>query len=202
MDQVYPLLLQYWPQLNVPAEASVLVPLCGKSVDMYWLAEQECRVTGIDVAEKAILEFMKEYPGHFTGRRISGFSVFESDNITLWQGDFMKLPPDKIEAPDIIYDKAALIAFPPDSRRIYAEKMLELNRSHTRILLQTFEYTQSEMNGPPFAVFQEEVKELFGDRFRVTTLHNSPRPDLLARFEPRGLESYLREVLYILDPHK
>lgn len=37
-DTPTPLLQKHWPALGVPAGARVFVPLCGKSLDMAWLA--------------------------------------------------------------------------------------------------------------------------------------------------------------------
>jgi thiopurine S-methyltransferase len=52
--EVMPLLEQHWAALDVPRGSRVLVPLCGKSVDMLWLAQQGMRVLGIDVSPIAI----------------------------------------------------------------------------------------------------------------------------------------------------
>ncbi len=45
--RVLPLLQKHWPTLALPAGGRVLVPLCGKSLDMRWLAEQGHRVLGV-----------------------------------------------------------------------------------------------------------------------------------------------------------
>src|SRR5690606_40973507 len=37
-DDVMPLLQRHWPALELPADAAVLVPLAGKTLDMHWLA--------------------------------------------------------------------------------------------------------------------------------------------------------------------
>ena len=36
----HPALERWWPRLDVAPQAKVLVPLCGKSLDMRWLAAQ------------------------------------------------------------------------------------------------------------------------------------------------------------------
>src|SRR5690606_35246298 len=45
-DQVMPLLRRHWADLQIPTGSQVLVPLCGKSLDMAWLAAQGYRVLG------------------------------------------------------------------------------------------------------------------------------------------------------------
>ncbi|MGC9460848.1 thiopurine S-methyltransferase, partial [Vibrio genomosp. F10 str. 9ZD137] len=38
LEDVNPLLIQYWPKTQPKRSDSVLVPLCGKSEDLVWLA--------------------------------------------------------------------------------------------------------------------------------------------------------------------
>ena len=39
------LLPAYWPRLELASDAPVFVPLCGKSLDMVWLAQQGHRAS-------------------------------------------------------------------------------------------------------------------------------------------------------------
>ena len=52
-----PYLERYWSQLQLPAGCQVLVPLCGKTLDMLWLAAQGHRVLGVELAERAVEDF-------------------------------------------------------------------------------------------------------------------------------------------------
>ena len=47
-----PALEKYWSRLNVPAGARVFVPLCGKSLDMLWFAQQGYGVVGAELSEQ------------------------------------------------------------------------------------------------------------------------------------------------------
>ena len=49
-DAVHPALERYWPDLQNQG-SKILVPLCGKSLDMRWLAGQGHPVLGIELAE-------------------------------------------------------------------------------------------------------------------------------------------------------
>lgn len=199
MEEVYPLLPEYWPLLKASMGARVLVPLCGKSLDMRWLTDRGYQVIGVEVAEEAIQEFIGDYPERFSERTQYDFKIFESGNISLWLGDFLKLPAEGPGPFDIIYDKAALVAFPAEKRKIYADKINELSHQNTRMLLQAFEYKQDEMTGPPFAVFRDEIHKLYGGRFSIKELHRTSRFNDLIKFQRRGLQSYLDEVLYLLE---
>ena len=47
-------------QLARPAGSTVLVPLCGKSRDLLWLAQHDFRVTGIEISPIAVEGFFRE----------------------------------------------------------------------------------------------------------------------------------------------
>ena len=59
LSEVNPYLPRLWPSLNLPEEAKVLVPLCGKSLDLNWLTSQGHRVLGVEFSEKAVLAFFE-----------------------------------------------------------------------------------------------------------------------------------------------
>src|SRR5690348_18017582 len=56
-DTPMPLLLRHWPALALPRGSRVLVPLCGKTLDMPWLAEQGHRVLGVELSPLAVEQF-------------------------------------------------------------------------------------------------------------------------------------------------
>ena len=51
---VNPELIKYFSTLALPISSQVLVPLCGKSVDMVWLAYAGYDVVGIELVESAV----------------------------------------------------------------------------------------------------------------------------------------------------
>ena len=54
LQEVNPYLQQHWPSLSIAPGSQVLVPLCGKSLDMAWLAGQGLRVLGVELADRAV----------------------------------------------------------------------------------------------------------------------------------------------------
>lgn len=200
MEVVYPQLPKLWPTFSLAKESRILVPFCGKSLDMKWLIEQGHYVIGVDAVEKALTEFIDSYPKPFSKDSSHGFQIYKSNNLELWQGDFLKLPATKVENIDAVYDKAALVAIPKENRKDYAQKIIALCNKDTHIFLQTFEYRQEEMSGPPFSVSEQEVKTLFGGHFDIEILHKQSKFDELAKFQQRGLSSYLIEKVYHLSP--
>lgn len=153
MDQVYPNLITHWEKLHLNKDDTVLVPLCGKSLDIPWLLDKGVNVIGIEVSDKAIAELKKSLNKNFTQYTKGHFTVFESDHIQLWLGDFLKLQASFLPKLDAIYDKAALIALPPKMRKQYVDIINNLCYPDTHILLSCFEYPQHTMTGPPFCRF-------------------------------------------------
>lgn len=200
MQQVYPHLITHWDKLDLDKGSTVLVPLCGKSLDMLWLAERDYKVIGVEVSDVAILEFIDESKKPFRATSKGPFTVHATHSIQLWQGDFFKLEPPLVPPVDAIYDKAALVALPEEKRKTYAARILQLCQAHTQIFLSSFEYEQKEMSGPPFSVTDAEIEKLYGNRFDIQLLHEASLLQNVPNFRQRGLHSYLTEKVYRLSP--
>src|SRR3546814_12861307 len=55
-----PLLEKHWPSLGLATGSRVFVPLCGKSLDMAWLAARGHRVLGVELSPLAVGQFFDE----------------------------------------------------------------------------------------------------------------------------------------------
>lgn len=194
MADGYPSLEQHLANISFPKQQTALVPLCGKSRDLITLTHHFNKVVGIEISEKAIKEFLHEQNLNATESSFADFKIFKTDSITLWCGDFMKLPAHKLPAIDLIYDKAALVALPPEKRPEYAEKLLSLCSDSTFIMLHHFTYNQDEMPGPPFSVSDQELNAYFRDKFKAEILEkNELDLNRFIKFKYRGLKSGLME---------
>lgn len=200
MQQVFSPLKTYWNSFQLAKGTTVFVPLCGKSLDLEWLVSQSHYVVGVDVSAKAIHELTERHDEPFKESSKGGFICYQSNSMELWQGDVFKLQKRWLPAIDAIYDKAALIALPPEMRKVYAITLKSLLQPHTQIFINCFEYNQNEMPGPPFAVFRDELESLLGDQFNIKLLHTQSLFDELIKFQRRGLHSYLKEKIYRLSP--
>ena len=96
-----------------------------------------------------------------------------------------------------MYDRASLPALPGDMRRDYADLMLDCLAPGTVILLQTPEYRQTEMDGPPFSVPPAEVEALYGEVCTIERLHSEGSLDRHPRFRERGLTGLVDHVYRI-----
>jgi thiopurine S-methyltransferase len=180
-------LVQHWPALALPAGGHILVPLCGKSRDMFWLLGQGFAVTGVEISSIAVEAFFAENRLDPVITRESRCTRWQADTLEILCGDFFALERGDIRAVDGFYDRAALIALPPGMRPRYVQHLSALLDRHARGLLLTVEYRQSEMEGPPFSVGDPEVLQLFSD---VCTARRLSRADVLQsqpRFRERGL---------------
>ncbi len=201
MPEGYASLPKHLNQLKLPYFKNVLVPLCGKSLDLLTLSEYFDHVTGAEISEKAVLEFLAEHQPEHTKSTFADFSIYRSESFTFWCGDFLKLPPRKTPPFDLIYDKAALVALPPEKRPAYAEKIHSFCSEQTAILLHHFIYNQEEMPGPPFSVSDAEINRLFGKNFQTALLERENQDiHRFKKFVKRGLKSGLLEQFLLLTP--
>ncbi|CAI8868290.1 MULTISPECIES: thiopurine S-methyltransferase [Pseudomonas] len=161
--QVNSYLQQYWPALGLASGSKVLVPLCGKSLDLAWLAGQGHRVLGIELSQRAVEDFFSEQQLQPEVAQQGVFTTYRSGNLELWCGDFFALNADDIADCSALYDRAAVIALPPALRERYAALLSGCLAQGCQGLLITMDYDQALLPGPPFAVVDAEVQQLFAD---------------------------------------
>ena len=154
-------LVQYQSAFLSGGPHRVLVPLCGKTVDMRWLAEQGHEVVGVELVPQAIEEFFKEQELSAEVEDHEGYSLYRSGKITIACGDMLALGPEVLGSITRIWDRAALVALPYDVRVAYAAHLRDLSAEGARLLANVFEYDQSKMSGPPFSITDKEVREHF-----------------------------------------
>jgi thiopurine S-methyltransferase len=193
---VNPLLKRYWPEVS-KTFGKVFVPLCGKSEDLSWLALQGHGVVGVELSEIAVNAFSQEQGVPFTRTQAGPFTAYRGQMITIYAGDFFQFNDEFEGLFPLFYDRAALIALPDAMRPKYVRKLQSLVAENGSGLLITVEYDPAAMAGPPFAVAEPEVRELFKTwhcekRFELDCLEDEPR------FKARGL-SWMKEVVYRLE---
>jgi thiopurine S-methyltransferase len=170
LDAAHPLLQRHWPSLWVPKGSTVFVPLCGKSLDLIYLRRMGYRVVGSELSPLAVEQFYAEHGLEPQVAERDGMQVWEAADITLIQGDFFDL--DRSLLPDIaaVYDRAALVALPPERQPMYARRIMALAPESAPILLITLEYAQPDMPGPPFSTPAAQVERCFGARYPLERL--------------------------------
>ncbi|WP_202845652.1 thiopurine S-methyltransferase [Luteimonas saliphila] len=197
-DAPLPLLTQHWQSLGLREGSRVFVPLCGKSLDMVWLADQGHRVLGIELSELAITQFFDERGLSPRTHASPAGTHHVAGPWELVVGDAFAIPEELLADCAGVYDRAALIALPPDLRATYASTTWARLPAHCRGLLVTLEYPQAEKSGPPFAVGEAEVHARLGQRWQVELLERRDLLDYEPSFQAEGVSS-LSTAVYRLE---
>ncbi|CAD5110050.1 thiopurine S-methyltransferase [Zestomonas carbonaria] len=197
LKQVNPYLQRHWSSLGLARDSRVLVPLCGKSLDLAWLAAQGHAVLGVELAEQAVRDFFAEQGLVADVEVRGGLRIHRAGRLELWCGDFFALTPADVADCTALYDRAALIALPPAMRERYVAHLAVILPGGCEGLLVTLEYAQERMEGPPFSVPEDEVQDLLAADWQIECLE---RVDVLGenwKFLERGLPR-LDEAVYRL----
>lgn len=190
-SDIHPALREYGPSV-FKDRGNTLVPLCGKSLDLLWLAERS-RATGVEFVEQAVHDFFAENGLQYE----QAGAEYTAGPLRLICGDMLAVTPEQIGPIDFIYDRAALVALPPDLRQRYAAKLIELSGPETTMLLISFEYASPEELGPPFSVGEAEIRQLYGAEFFIERATAQDGPALNERFRAAGVNA-VRECVYTL----
>ena len=193
-DEVNSYLENWWGSLQIKSGDSVFVPLCGKSRDMLWLLGQGYKVIGIEISLQAVELFFAENELQSVRSDHEKFTRFDANELTIFCGDFFDLTASDLQTITAIYDRAALIALPPEMRQQYTNHLLAILPDKTETLLITMEYPQEEMNGPPFSVNEKEVHNLHANKCQIEMLSEHNVLDESPRFKERGLTSMIEKV--------
>jgi thiopurine S-methyltransferase len=177
-------LVDYVSRAAPEAGTTVLVPMSGKSKDLVFLANRGHRVIGSEIVEQAVAALYDENAIPYRTRRDGDFTVYSSDRIVTYAGDFFRLSIERTGPIDWIFDRAALIAWEPEQHARYLTHLLSFLRPKGTLLLVSFDYDQTEMSGPPFSAPGERLRLLLDPEGDLELL--GERDALEDRFRARG----------------
>ena len=187
-------LRRYLADFSLTPGSRIFVPLCGKAVDMAWLARQGFEVLGVELSALAIEAFFDEQGIAYEVAERGDFREYRAERLCLLQGDFFDLRAADLDRCALVYDRAALIAMADRDRPRYSSHMLAIAAAVERMLLITFCYRQAEMEGPPFAVCDDEVERAYGAAFRLQRLAREDILDESPRWRANGLTALAESV--------
>jgi len=172
-----PMLEAHWNAVTAATRGRVFVPLCGKSLDMRWLAQRGHQVLGVELSQLAVTAFFDElgliptvHTSRYGKHHISG--PYE-----LIVGDAFALDEQALANCAAVFDRAAVIALPPEMRSRYLNELYSRLARNCGVLMITLEYPQAEKSGPPFSVTEQEVRASLEPAWQVDLLE---RRDILA----------------------
>jgi thiopurine S-methyltransferase len=180
-----------------PRPARVLVPLCGKSRDLGWLAARGHEVWGIEFIEAAARSFFDEHGAVPAEQRLGGHLALHANGITILVADIFDVSAETVGHFSAIYDRAALIAVAPERRPAYLATIHRLAAPEARWLLVTLEHDLGK--GPPFSVSPAALTTLVEGRFSLERLEDLDRIDADSGLRERGA-TISREQVWLGRP--
>jgi thiopurine S-methyltransferase len=194
-------LTRFFTQVAPLSTNCIFVPLCGKSIDMTWLLQQQQRVIGAEISPIPLQMFIQENQLQPTIKTTTYGTVYHAGDCTLYQSDLFKLPAEIFQPVDLVYDRGALVALPwPELRQQYLQWYKEKLPVGTRILLISFE-SEADLPhtaGPPFPIAFDELTQQLGTHFSIELLAREPVQDIDPHWRDRGL-TRLYECAYCLE---
>lgn len=173
------MLAAHFEKLELAEKSRVFVPLCGKSLDMVWLLSHGYRVAGAELSTLAVEQFFTEQELQPTiVSEENGITHFRADALDIYCGDLFQLTPERLGKVQAIYNRAALVALPEEMRRKYTEHLCRLTQSAPQLLI-SFEYDQSQMDGPPFSVPPGAVREYYRGVYQAIMIEDNALDYLL-----------------------
>jgi thiopurine S-methyltransferase len=186
----HPMLTNNLEHLSLKENGRVFVPLCGKTVDIPWLLSQGYRVAGAELSQLAVDQLFASLHETPEITRIGKLARYSAPGVDIFQGDIFEMTSEILGRVDAVFDRAALVALPPEMRPRYAEQLSAIS-GHAPQLLITFEYDQSLMAGPPFSVPEEEVRRFYGTNYELRLLHDGPPAGGLGRLDEVSEKAWL-----------
>lgn len=166
-------LVQYFDKLKLENNSQVLVPLCGKTIDISWLLAQGHAVVGVELSETAVIELFEELNIRPNISKVEELILYSTENLKVFVGDIFKVNAEILGKIDAIYDRAALVALTIEIRKEYTEHLRKIS-NHAPQLLLCFEYEQSLMNRTPYSVEEQEVKVHYDEHYELELLVRNP----------------------------
>ena len=169
-EEVNANLVEHWEPTVGPRLGRVLVPLCGMSLDLLWLRERGHHVVGFELSALAIDKFFEALNVKPEKTKQGRFTIHRWDRLEIWEGDFFDITADDLPSLDAWYDRAAIVALSPSLRRRYVDTIWRLLSPEALGLTLTFAYPQSEMEGPPFSVGEDDLRQACAGLFEIQLL--------------------------------
>lgn len=205
---------------NAPIDPrSVLVPLCGRSVDLVFLESRQRSVWGVDIAGAALQRFAQDHGGGVASSwKLEGhngsraYHLRTLPRLTLVHADFLALRPRDYRDPegaplsspladddsppfDAVWDRGGLTSMPPALRLSYASLLHGLLRPGARALVEFLSPSTD------LALSEDAVTGLLAGAFtggRVSRLRRADVRAAFPDFAPPGL-SFLDEVVLLAE---
>ncbi|XP_033730711.1 probable thiopurine S-methyltransferase [Pecten maximus] len=157
---------------SLTAKNKIFIPLCGKTVDIKWLADRGNEVVGLEASEIAVKELFTEQNIEYTSEdapAVKGKLYRSTDNkIKVYCCDLFLFSAEIESGFSGIWDRGSLVALSPADQKRYIELIKTLIHPGIGYLLEIPD--RDPNNGPPFFISLENLQEGFGPNCSVTKL--------------------------------
>lgn len=194
LDYVHPILKRRIGLFN--QQQTVLVPLCGKTLDIGYLLEQGNSVVAAELSEIAISELFQQLGLTPTISAWKEGKKYQAGKLTVYVGDFFALDAQGVGEIAWVYDRAAIVALPEELRVKYAQHLMTITNKAPQLLL-TLDYDQNVAGGPPFAVSGEEVTQHYNAVYSIELLEEADIIEEEPRFKAKGLNSFYQRAYHL-----
>lgn len=192
-----PAFVQFLKAPDAPVPGGMLVPGCGRGYDAILFAQHGFEVIGVDIALSAVAAARQLA----RGKRV---------RCTFLQEDLFTLPARYRLAFDYVLEYTCFCAINPARRREYVQAMAAVLRPAGELIGLFFPVLPalsivegpggyvldgpvlSPVEGPPFPMSEQEIRDLFSPHFDIKHLASTPHTvkprqgrELLARFRRR-----------------
>lgn len=196
--EINPYLRAHLERLGLRPGDRVFVPLCGKSVDIPWLAQQGFEAVGVELSERAVEDLFAEHGIAAEREPVGSLSSWRGGGVRVYAGDYFDVSAAELGPIAAVWDRAALIALPRDLRVPYVHHLAGLVAARARVLLVTMAYPDDGVDGPPFSVTPDEVASLYAPWFEVTALERDVAGDAPGDLNAQGVTA-IRESVWLLE---
>ena len=187
-DHVHPDLHTHSARFFGDQPQRILVPLCGKSLDLAWMAGQGHEVVGAELSPLATGQLFEQAGLVPEVHDEGSVQRWQSGRLTVFVGDFFALTDAQLGRFSRVWDRAALVALPPDLRPRYTQRLRTLVAEDGAIMINCLRHDLE--HGPPHSVPEHEVFRNYGGG-QLSLLGSSDQLAQNGRFREAGATEFV-----------
>lgn len=191
-SEANPNLVKHLDLLKLAPGKRILLPLCGKTLDIPWLASKGFQIVGIELSELAIQQLFDEMGVRPEVSTQGQIKRYHAENVDILVGDFFSVDKEALGQVDAVFDRGSLVALPVEMRKQYASHLNTLV-ARTPQLVVCYQYDQSLMSGPPFSVSEEELRQHYAQHYNLRPLDSTKVSDKFSAAFP------ITEYVWLLE---
>lgn len=164
-EEPHDMLVKFYDRICGERNERIFLPLCGKSVDLMWLANRGHEVVGLEFSDIAVKAVFEESNQEYNVLTQDNFDVYKAKNVplTIYKGDFFLITNKLLGKFDAVWDRGGFTAIEAERRSEYVKILLTLLQETGKVLLFSVNFDTSSYGGPPYPASIENVKDYFGN---------------------------------------